>query len=91
VTVRVKFFASFREAFGAREVDLALAPGATVGAVLDRLADTPALRSELFVGPALRPHIVLIINGDGLPPGSGLATALADGDVLAVFPMMGGG
>jgi sulfur-carrier protein len=91
VTVKVKFFASFRETFGARELDLALAPGATVGAVLDRLADTPSRRTEIFDGPALRPHIVLMINGDGLRPGSGLATALADGDILAVFPMMGGG
>lgn len=91
MTVKVKFFASFREAFGVREADLELAPGATVGAVLDRLADTPARRSEIFDGPAFRPHIVVMINGEGLPPGSGLATALADGDVLAVFPMMGGG
>jgi molybdopterin synthase sulfur carrier subunit len=91
VTVKVKFFAYFREAFGARDLALPLPSGANVGAALDRLCDTPARRSEIFEGPALKPHIVIMINGAGLPPASGLATALADGDVLAIFPMMGGG
>ena len=91
MTVKVRFFAYFREAFGARDLALPLPLDATVGAALDRLCDTPARRSELFDGPALKPHIVLMINGAGLPPASGLATALTEGDVLAIFPMMGGG
>jgi len=91
VTIRVRFFAYFRELFGAREIALDLPAGSRVGTALDRLADTPARRSELFDGDRLKPHLVLMVNGAGLPPGEGLDAPLAEGDVLAVFPMMGGG
>jgi MoaD family protein len=91
MTVQVKFFAYFRELFGARDLALSLPPGASVASALDRLCDTAARRNELFDGARLKPHIVLMINGAGLTPAGGLASPLADGDVLAVFPMMGGG
>jgi molybdopterin synthase sulfur carrier subunit len=91
MTVRVKFFAYFRELFGGKDLALPLPPGATVAAALDLLCDTAARRAELFDGARLKPHIVLMINGAGLVPAAGLAASLADGDVLSVFPMMGGG
>lgn len=91
MTVKVKFFAHFRELFGGRERDLALAPGGTVAEALAVLGDTPARRREILAGDALRPHIVVMVNGAPIGSFRGLATPLADGDTLAVFPLMGGG
>ena len=91
MTVRVRFFAYFRELFGGKDRALDLPEGASVGAALDLLCDSPARRVEIFAGGRLRPQIVVMINGAGLPPSTGEATLLREGDVLAVFPMMGGG
>jgi MoaD family protein len=91
MTVQAKFFAYFRDLFGGRERDLALAAGASVGDALAALCDTPARRGEVFAGDALRPHIVVMVNGAPIGSLQGLATPLSPGDVLAVFPLVGGG
>jgi molybdopterin synthase sulfur carrier subunit len=91
MTVRVKFFAYFRELYGGRERELAAAAGATVGDALDLLGDTPERRRELFAGDALKPHLVVMVNGTPVSSLQGLSTPLQDGDTLAVFPMVGGG
>ena len=89
--VKVKFFAYFRELFAAKERELNLPAGSTIRALLETQADTPARRAEIFAGDALKPHIVVMINGAAFPPSTGLETPLASGDVVAVFPLMGGG
>ncbi|HOW84711.1 MAG TPA: MoaD/ThiS family protein [Candidatus Aminicenantes bacterium] len=89
MTLKIKFFAYFRDLFGARERDLVLESAATVGGVLEVLTDTPERRAEVFAGAELKPHVVLLLNG--APPGRGLSTPLADGDTLAIFPLLGGG
>jgi len=91
MTVRAKFFAYFRELFGARERDLEVAAGASVGDALELLCDTPERRREVLAAGGLKPHIVVMVNG--VPVGSlqGLATPLSPGDTLAVFPLVGGG
>ena len=73
MTVQVKFFAYFREAFGDSDLAFDLPDGANVGAALDRLGDAPAGGPRSSTG---RPSasVVLMINGAGLPPDSGLAT-----------------
>ncbi len=91
MTIKVKFYAYFRDLFGGRERELVLAAGAAAGDALRALADTPARGAELFAGDGLKPHLVVLVNGAPLPAAEGLAAPLADGDTLAVFPMMGGG
>ena len=91
MTVRVRFFAYFRDLFGAKDRALDLPDRAGVGAALELLCDSPVRRAEIFDGGRLRPHIVVMINGAGLPPAAGTAAPLREGDVLSVFPMMGGG
>ena len=91
MTVNVRFFAYFRDLFGGRERELALAPGATVGDALAELCDTPARRGEIFAGDGLKPHLVVMVNGVHVDARSGLRTPLSPGDTLAVFPMLGGG
>ncbi|HSA95608.1 MAG TPA: ubiquitin-like small modifier protein 1 [Acidobacteriota bacterium] len=91
MTVRAKFFATFRDLFGARERDLELAGGASVGEALELLCDTPERRREVLAAGGLKPHVVVMVNGTPIGSLQGLATPLAPGDTLAVFPMMGGG
>ena len=91
MTINAKFFAYFRDLFGGRERDLVVAAGASVGAALVLLCDTPERRREIFVGDGLKPHIVVMINGVPIGSLQGLATPLAPDDTLAVFPIMGGG
>jgi molybdopterin synthase sulfur carrier subunit len=91
MAVKVKFFAYFREAFGGKEFEVPTAKAATVGALLDRLGDTPQRRAELFAGPGLKPHLVIMVNGAPLPADRPLEAPLKDGDVVAIFPLLGGG
>jgi molybdopterin synthase sulfur carrier subunit len=91
MAVRVKLFAYFREVFGGKEFDVPAAEAATIGALLDRLGDTPKRRAELLAGTALKPHLIVMVNGAPLPAGEPLAAPLKDGDVVAIFPLFGGG
>lgn len=91
MTVRAKFFAYFRELFGARERDVDVSAGATVGEALAVLCDTPERLAEIFACGELKPHLVVMVNGVPIRSLKGLATRLAPDDTLAVFPMMGGG
>jgi MoaD family protein len=91
MTVRTKFFAYFRDLFGGRERDLTVEAGASVGDALALLCDSPERRREVFAGDGLKPHIVVMLNGAPVGSLQGLATPLAPGDTLAVFPLMGGG
>jgi MoaD family protein len=91
MTVRARFFAYFRDLFGGRERGLSLPAGGTVADALAVLCDTPGRRGEIFADAGLRPHIVVMVNGTPIGSLRDLATPLADGDTLAVFPLMGGG
>jgi molybdopterin synthase sulfur carrier subunit len=91
MAVTVRFFAYFRDVFGGREIQVPAAEAPTVGALLDRLGDTPSRRAELMAGAGLKPHLVVMINGTPLPAARPLETPLKDGDVVAIFPLLGGG
>jgi molybdopterin synthase sulfur carrier subunit len=91
VAVKVKFFATFKKLFGPGEREVFLAPGATALDLLRALCDTIERRAEIFDGDDVRPHIVVMINGSNLPASTGAATALAEGDHVSIFPLMGGG
>jgi molybdopterin synthase sulfur carrier subunit len=91
MTVKVKFFAYFRDLFGGRDRDLDLPAGAAVADALAALCDTAARRAEIFAGADLKPHLVVMLNGVPVQSLKGLSTPLSAGDTLAVFPIMGGG
>jgi len=91
MTITAKFFAHFRDLFGGRQRAVAVAAGATVGDALASLCDTPERRRELFAGAGLKPHLVVMLNGVPIHSLKGMSTPLADGDTLAVFPILGGG
>jgi sulfur-carrier protein len=82
-TVRVRYFASIREALGAGET-LELPAGATVGAARDALiARGGAHAQALARGRALRSALNQTLCDESAP--------LADGAELAFFPPVTGG
>jgi molybdopterin converting factor small subunit len=91
MTIQAKFFASFRDLFGGRARGVTVGGGATVREALDILCDTPERRREIFAGAGLKPHVVIMLNGAPVGSLQGLATLLASGDTLAIFPLLGGG
>ncbi len=86
--VRLRLFASLRDRLpGDRRVhrgrdnDFELTAGASLQHLLDRLAIEPKLAQMVRV------------NGEQMPRGQQqrTATALSDGDVIAIFPPVAGG
>lgn len=67
------------EARRTNTLEMELAPGATVGEVIERLALPPRLT-----------HLVLV-NGHFVPPGERTGRTLAEGDALAIWPPVAGG
>ncbi len=91
MTIKVKFFAYFREIFDAREKNMTFPDGATMRNLLEALADTPRRREELFAGEALKPLVIAMKNGTSINSLEGLDTSLSEGDTVAVFPFVAGG
>lgn len=89
--IKAKFFASFQDLFGGRARDVELEDGRTVRDFLDAVCDSPERRQGIFSGVALKPHIVVMVNGVHIQSLQGLGTSLAAGDTVAVFPFLGGG
>jgi molybdopterin synthase catalytic subunit len=81
VNVRVRFFASLRQAAGAAEIERRLPAGSTVASLLRELSATyPGL-------PAAAGAIYAAVNRAYVDAG----TELADGDEVALFPPVSGG
>jgi molybdopterin synthase sulfur carrier subunit len=91
MTVKVKFFAYFREIFDTREKNMTLPDGAAIRSLLEALSDSPRRREELFAGGAIKPLIIVMKNGTSINSLEGLDTSLAEGDTIAVFPFVAGG
>jgi sulfur-carrier protein len=85
----VKFFAGLREAAGTKETSL---EAASLRDLLNKLdARFPRLQGKVWDGAALRPHVVITINGQTLSDDQGLDTPLNPDDTIAIFPPIAGG
>ncbi len=89
--IRIKFFAYFRELFLGKERDVELEQGTTVGELLTFLCQSEEQRKEIFEDNALKSHVVVMRNGTHVHSLKGLMTEMADGDTIALFPLIGGG
>ena len=91
MTVRVKFFAFFRQLFGVDEMEVDLGQSADVRTLLEKLCDSPLRREQIFDGAALKSQVVVMKNGTSVLSLERLGTPLQQGDTVAVFPFLGGG
>ncbi len=79
--VRVRLYAGLQGLIGARDVDLALPDGATIGALRDRLGERYPI-----VQPFL-PTLVCAVDEEYVPS----EHVLRDGDRVALIPPVSGG
>jgi len=81
VQVKLLFFASIKDIVGARQIELEVPPGTTVGDLLTHLESTyPRMRDY-------RPVLLTSVNEDFADQ----KTCVTDGDEVAVFPPVSGG
>jgi len=96
ITVKVKLFATFREMAGGRhEVNVKLPKEATIVDLIEELSKIlgEEVKDTLldFKTVDLKPLNKILINGCNVELLQKLSTPLKDGDVVALFPPVGGG
>jgi molybdopterin converting factor small subunit len=92
IRIIVKFFGPFRDLFGGRERVVDFPADGRLRQFLLRLCDSSERREQVFPGAeAPPPHVVIMKNGTPVHGQDGLETPLHDGDVIAIFPFLGGG
>jgi MoaD family protein len=90
--VRVKFFAAFREIFGAEEKEIELDSGAGVQDLLRILCDLGRCREKMLDETGrLRRDVKMLKKGKHIQLVDETSSGLEDGDVITVFPAMFGG
>ncbi|WP_255170478.1 ubiquitin-like small modifier protein 1 [Natrononativus amylolyticus] len=88
----LRFFATFREAVGQKDLTREFDDDATVGDVLASLESTyDGLEGQLLEEGAIRPQLSVLKNGRDVVHMAGVETALEEGDRLSVFPPVAGG
>ena len=92
--MQVRFFATLRQIVGGRDFDISLPAGATVRDLAEELARRwPELREHLFTDEgALSRRVAIYVDGRDarwLPDAD--ATALSEGDCVALIPPVAGG
>jgi molybdopterin synthase sulfur carrier subunit len=90
--VRVRFFAAFKEIFGAGEREIELDSGASVQDLLNILCDSSGCRQKIFDETGrLRRDIKMLKKGRHIQLVDETHSELEDGDVITVFPALFGG
>ena len=89
--IEVHFFATFREIFKSKSVQMEVGTGATVKDLLNLVCNTRERREKVFDNGKLKPHILVMKNGRHIQHLKGLATELNEGDTVSVFPPIAGG
>jgi len=91
--MKVKVFATLRQLIGAKEIEVSLEVGDTVGSVIARLvADHPVLGEHILDDEGnLEGYINVFVNRRSMRFLDGLNTNLSEDDVLAMFPPVAGG
>jgi molybdopterin synthase sulfur carrier subunit len=95
IKVTVRVFANLREILGLKEAEVDLPSDATVTSMIDFLSNNYShnrLRKEILdENGNLRKFVKILVNGRDSHFLNGPSTPLHDGDVVAVFPPVGGG
>ncbi|KXB00747.1 hypothetical protein AKJ41_03735 [candidate division MSBL1 archaeon SCGC-AAA259O05] len=92
MTVKVKFFANFREIIGCSEDNFSVD---SVKELLKTLSETEKELSEKFFEDEenleLEDSVNIMVNGRKINLLDGINTELKDGDIVAIFPPVAGG
>ena len=91
--MRVRVFGTLRPLVGGKELDVDVDAGQTVRDVLAALAaEHPTLGERVLDdGGELQKSVHVLVNGRSVKFLDGLDTAVRDGDLMALFPAIGGG
>lgn len=95
--VSVRFFTTLREITGKKEETLTFKKGenTTISSALDKLAEQYGKSLVHYVYAQrtgeVKSYLQFLVNGRNTSVSGGLETKLADGDVLAIIPPVGGG
>jgi MoaD family protein len=90
--IRVKFLAYFRYIFEAKEREIGLPNEAKLRDLLELLGDSAERRDHILAGKnKVHPQVIIMVNGTPAQSLGGLDARLKDGDLVAVFPFLGGG
>jgi len=89
--IQVQFFATFREVFESKSLQMEVGTGSTVKDLLNLVCNTRERRERVFDNGKLKSHVVVMKNGRHIQHLKGLATELSDGDTISVFPPIAGG
>ena len=88
----LRFFATFREAVGQKELSREFDDDATVGDVLAALeVEYEGLEGRLLDDGSIAPQLSVLKNGRDVVHMDDAGTELEDGDLLSVFPPVAGG
>jgi MoaD family protein len=90
--VVIRFFSSLRSITGEKQLEWG-APPATLGDLLRLLSERygPEFRGWVLQGEALGGSVLVVVNGQDVRHGAGLATPLRHTDVVSLLPIMAGG
>jgi len=92
IKVNVRFFANLRDVFDSHEVEIRMEIGGTIRDLLELVGSSNKRRQALFEQPGqLKPYIKILRNGRNIDFLKGMDTQLTDGDILSIFPPLGGG
>lgn len=90
--LELRFFATFREAVGSKELAWGIDEDATVGDVLaDLEAEYEGLDGQLLADGEVRPQLNVLKNGRNVEHADGVETPVTGEDQLSVFPPVAGG
>jgi len=89
--IQVQFFATFRELFRTKAMEIAVETGINIGELLNLVFDTQERRKKIFDNGKLKPYIIIFKNGRHIQHLDGLETELKEGDKVSIFPPIAGG